>query len=100
MKQDLLCLRCQTPMRYLRSEKLQMGQTSWIWGDWPNLLAGALEVEIYLCPQCGKLEFYSGIGNKESNATDCMAQKTCPQCGLEHDLDDPKCPRCKHHYYR
>ena len=87
-------------MRYLRAEKLQMGQTSWLWGDFPNLLAGALEVEIYLCPQCGKLEFYSGIENQEPQMPDGMAQKTCPQCGLKHDLDDPKCPRCKHHYYR
>ena len=100
MKQELLCLRCQTPMRYLRAEKLQMGQTSWLWGDFPNLLAGALEVEIYLCPQCGKLEFYSGIENQEPQMPDGMAQKTCPQCGLKHDLDDPKCPRCKHQYYR
>ncbi len=49
----LQCLRCTASMGFIKSEKLQLGQTGWFLGDLPNLLSGALEVDIYVCPQCG-----------------------------------------------
>lgn len=94
MKADLSCLRCGSTMAHMKTEKLQLGKTSLLLGDWPNILAGALDVEIYLCPKCRKLEFFQADG--EPRQASGIAQKTCPQCGLVHDLDDPKCPRCKH----
>ena len=100
MKQTLPCLRCGTRMEYLKTEKLQLGQTSWVWGDLPNLFAGAMAVEVYICPNGRNREFYLGDGESDREFHSGIAQKTCPKCGLEHDLDDPKCPRCKHHYYR
>lgn len=32
---------------------------------------------------------------KEGNQ---IMQRTCPECGKEHDIDYPKCPYCKHSY--
>ena len=29
-------------MRYIKREKLQLGQTGWVLGDLPNLFAGAM----------------------------------------------------------
>ena len=58
MARALKCLRCGAGMQYVKTEKLQLGQTSWIFGDWPNLIAGAMEVDIYACPSCGKLELF------------------------------------------
>ena len=29
---------------------------------------------------------------------DQLPQRTCPQCGKEHDFDYPDCPFCGHHY--
>ena len=55
---DLNCLRCGRQMRYIKREKLQMGQTGWVLGDLPNLFAGAMSVDIYTCPGCSKIEFY------------------------------------------
>lgn len=52
---DFNCLRCGTPMRFAGQDKLQLGKTSWLFGDLPNLMAGALEVSIMACPTCGKL---------------------------------------------
>jgi len=94
-----------------------MGQTGWILGDWPNILAGALELEVWFCPDCGKVEFFvPGSGNRkpepedfdfaesmadesvDSVSPDGMPQKRCPTCGREHDFDYPKCPYCKHDY--
>ena len=54
------CLRCGTPMRFAGQDKIQLGKTSWLFGDLPNLMAGALEVSIMACPACGKLEFFTG----------------------------------------
>ena len=91
---SLICLRCQTPMVHLRDEKIQLGQTGWLLGDLPNLLAGAMEVSIYLCPDCGKLELFRREA-EDAPGEDHMAQVRCPRCGRLHDMDDPKCPFCK-----
>lgn len=96
MKGELTCLRCGRTMAYMKTEKLQLGKTSLLLGDWPNIWAGALDVEIYVCPGCRKLELFQA--DTEPPETNGIAQKTCPQCGLVHDLDDPKCPRCRHRY--
>ncbi len=92
---DLKCLRCQEPMRYIKSEKLQLGQTGWFLGDLPNLLSGAMEVEIYACPACGKLELYQST---KTAAEKDLPQVKCPKCGKTHDFDYPKCPFCKFQY--
>lgn len=90
------CLRCRQPMEYLFTEKLQLGQRGWLLGDLPNLLAGALELEIYSCPRCGKVEFFLAEPVLADQGT---PQKTCPQCGRSHDFDYPKCPFCQYDYY-
>ena len=58
MERDMDCLRCNQKMKYMMTEKLQLGQTGWILGDLSNLFAGALEVDFYSCPGCGKIEFF------------------------------------------
>jgi len=117
------CLRCDAPMKFGMQQKFQLGQTGWLLGDWPNILAGALELEVWFCPKCGKVEFFvpgstgvsvkqeepqqSGefdfVGSMVSEGIDAisaegMPQKKCPTCGREHDFDYPKCPYCKHDY--
>lgn len=101
MGRDLDCLRCGNQMQYVKSEKLQLGQTGWFWGDIPNLMAGALEVDIYICNECGKIEFYQAKVAQEilEEQEDQIAQIDCPNCGRTHDMDYPKCPFCKHDYY-
>ena len=94
MKNQIICLRCGQEMNHIRTEKLQFGQTGWFLGDLPNLLAGAMEVDIFSCPSCRKLEFYL----PDSEAEDLLPQKQCPNCGKRHDFDYPKCPFCKHPY--
>ena len=95
---SITCLRCETPMEYILTEHLQLGKHSWLVGDLPNLLAGALMTEIYICPQCGKIEFFRAP--EETAASESVIpQKTCPRCGNVHDFDMPKCPYCKHDYY-
>lgn len=45
-------------MQYSGTRKIQLGETGWFLGDLPNLIAGAIEVDIYSCAKCGKIEFY------------------------------------------
>lgn len=61
MKNNIDCLRCGKKMNHIRTEKIQLGQTGRILGDLPNLLAGAMEVEIYSCPKCPfcKYDYYA-----------------------------------------
>ena len=119
------CLRCDARMKFGMQQKFQMGQTSFLLGDWPNLIAGALELEVWFCPKCGKVEFFvpgstqnlpvkqpepaqteefDYVGSMVNEGIDAvskdgMPQKKCPTCGREHDFDFPKCPYCKHDYY-
>ena len=64
MANSLNCLRCGTGMQFIKHEKFQLGQTGWVLGDLPNLFAGAMEIEIYVCPKCGKLEFFQPGSDK------------------------------------
>lgn len=90
------CLRCGSEMKYLTCESIQLGKTGWILGDLPNLIAGALKTDIYICPQCRKLEFFAAEGEAEG---DDVPKRTCPVCKTVHDFDYPKCPKCKYDYY-
>lgn len=118
---ELSCIRCGSSMAFLKQEKLQLGQTGFFLGDWPNLLAGALEVEIYGCHRCGKLEFMMpGFMNPVEGEPDeeeieflppeeerpivgvsanGVPQVKCPRCGRTHDFDYPKCVYCDFDYY-
>ena len=93
--QELKCLRCDVPMQFIKRENVQLGKTGFFSGDWGNLLAGALDVAIFTCPECGKLELFLGeFYEAQEPEAGGIAQTTCPTCGTRHDLDDPKCPRC------
>ena len=94
--ENMKCLRCGEDMQYLSREKLQLGKTGWVLGDLPNLLSGALEVQILVCPKCRKLEFFLA---ENETLDDDTPKKTCPDCGTVHDFDYPKCPKCKHEYF-
>ncbi len=52
------CLRCNEPMENMGISQFQLGKTGWILGDWSNLLSGAMELAVYSCPNCKKVEFF------------------------------------------
>ena len=55
------CLRCGEEMKSMGEEELQLGHQSLLFGDLSNLLSGSLDAEIFVCPNCKKLElFYTG----------------------------------------
>jgi len=96
MEKQLPCLRCGTQMELYAHETLQLGQTGWFIGTLDNLISGGFDVAIYICPNCYKTEFFHYP--EEEIPEDRIAQVICPDCGQQHDMDDPKCPFCKHDY--
>lgn len=96
MRADVVnCLHCNVPMRFLGEQQIQLGKTGWFLGDLSNLLAGALDVKIFACPKCGKLEFFSAEDSQKQGEE---GRKVCPECGAEHDADAECCPICGHVY--
>ncbi|MBQ2725945.1 MAG: zinc-ribbon domain-containing protein [Clostridia bacterium] len=93
MPRELECLRCGSRMRFVRRTRIQLGQTGWFLGDLPNLIAGSMELDVYSCTGCGKVEFFQ-CEESADDQEDRIAQIKCPKCGREHDLDDVKCPFC------
>ena len=98
MKKDFQCLRCGTNMKYIGTEKFQLGKTGFFLGDLPNLLAGAMKLSVYHCPSCGKVEFFSFEPMESEEEEDRIPQVQCPRCKRMHDMDYPKCPFCKYDY--
>jgi len=45
-------------MESIGVEKIQLGQYGFLSGNLGNLLAGGLEVEIFVCQECKKIELY------------------------------------------
>ena len=113
------CLRCRIPMNFFDRKKIQLGEYGYFLGHISNLIAGAMEVEFYVCPQCGKLEFFvpedqlDSITAEDSEnlppeigqdivgvSTDGIPQMRCPRCGKTHDFDYPKCIFCGHDHQK
>ena len=90
----MACLRCGGGMAHAFTENIQLGKSSLLLGDWSNIWAGAMRVEVWCCKDCGRLEFFAA----EDSASEGLPQTTCPHCGRRHDFDYPKCPFCGHEY--
>ena len=86
------CLRCGTEMKGPVQKKIQLGEQGLLSNHWAHVMAGALLVDIYTCPQCGKLEFFAP--RQEPDPESEIPQIECPGCGLNIDFDYPKCPCC------
>ena len=63
------CLRCNTPMKDDGRRDIQLGRHSFLFGDIDNLLSGSLEVKIYICPNCKKIELF------ESDAEETLSER-------------------------
>lgn len=107
-ERELKCLRCGTDMRFREATHLELNDS----GFWN--FESHLKVEIYICPACGKLEFFrpvAGLKKAQKAAephelADDGVDTTvfyipgvgedvkCPQCGKLHPSDDPFCPLC------
>ena len=44
------------------------------------------------------MKSYNRSSDEENKASDRIAKTTCRSCGIDYDIDYPKCPWCKHDY--
>ena len=91
MEKEITCSHCFATMEHLLRDEIQLGKSGWLLGNLPNLISGALAVDVYVCPTCHKLEFFAASEEEE----EALPQITCPSCGATYDFDYPKCPHCK-----
>ena len=101
-------------MAFLMREKFQKGDMGvWV-GNLNFTMQGGFEMEVYSCPRCGKLEFYlPDVPPEEFEVPEDIAvpqfredvpivcvnhegipQVRCCVCGILHDFDYPRCPKC------
>ena len=52
------CPYCGILMNYRGASRIQLGRFGFFIKHWDNLLSGSLDVQIYECPKCGKLEMF------------------------------------------
>ena len=91
-ERPLSCKRCGAGMRFIGRDKFQRRPDLFL-SDLTFALAGGMEVGIYSCPTCGKLELF-----QPEAPSDGLAQKQCPVCGAVIDFDYGRCPRCRHEF--
>ena len=55
---DKLCLRCSVPMVKMGQQQFQLGEYDFWLGNMAHAAAGSLTLDLLLCPQCRKVEFF------------------------------------------
>ena len=90
------CLRCNVPLEPIVFSTIQLGKTSWVFGDLPNLISGGLDVMIMSCPQCGRIELFQPTDEDRHRM---QSKVTCPKCGKPSPLGTYRCPDCGHSFY-
>jgi len=53
------CLRCKVPLTFHGNYKFHEGSRTGAWGDLFELLVNRESFDLYICPQCDKVEFYA-----------------------------------------
>lgn len=56
---ELNCLRCNVPMLYSGKYKFHEGFNTGLLGNLFELFINKEEFDLYICPKCGKVEFFS-----------------------------------------
>lgn len=86
MERSLTCLRCGDEMVALGTREFQLGRETIFFDS--HLWEGAMELEIFGCPSCGKIEFFS------EKAREWAAEYECPVCHARYPRDAERCPKC------
>ncbi len=55
---QIYCPYCDVLLRYRGANRIQLGKWNFFFEHWDNWRSGALNVQIYECPKCGKIELF------------------------------------------
>lgn len=84
--ENLTCLRCGSEMA-LAYDRIDLGGDGW--NLITSFLTESLVLSVWVCPKCGKVEFFSVI-EQEPDSEDRVE---CPKCGAIHSKYI-NCPQC------
>lgn len=76
---QLQCLRCGTEMEFFGREKIQLGEESVHGGILAAMTAESMQLDIFQCPECGKVEFFKPLA--KSRTAPPKTNWTCSGCG-------------------
>ena len=62
---DINCLRCNIPMIYSGHYKFHEGVKTGVFGNIFEIFVNREKFDLYLCPKCGKVEFFSPLNETE-----------------------------------
>ena len=64
-KKQIDCLRCKIPMLFSGEFKFHEGPRIGFWGNLFEAFVNREAFDLYVCPKCGKVEFFVPINNSE-----------------------------------
>ncbi|MCL3781991.1 hypothetical protein EMN47_16515 [Prolixibacteraceae bacterium JC049] len=62
---EIDCLRCQIPMKYVGEYRFHEGPDMGVMGPLFAVFQNREAFDLYLCPRCGKVEFFAPMDNSE-----------------------------------
>ena len=62
---ELDCLRCKIPLNFAGQYKFHEGTRTGVFGNLFELLVNRECFDLYLCPECGKIEFFTPLETPE-----------------------------------
>lgn len=90
--QNLRCLRCGADMEFSGRQQFQLGEESYFSGIMAVMTADSMKMDIYTCPDCGKMEFFAPQIRKRSAAP--STNWTCASCGEYNAGKVRACQNC------
>ena len=58
------CIRCEIPMIFTGNYKFHEGNKLGLFGNFFELFVNSESFDLYLCPKCGKVEFFTPLDKK------------------------------------
>ncbi len=64
-QREIDCLRCQIPLVYAGNYKFYEGSRLGLASIWTSLFLNRERFDLYVCPKCGKVEFFTPTANMD-----------------------------------
>ena len=64
-KDQIACIRCKTNLKYIGTREFHEGTRWGVLGNIGELFVNREKLDVYVCPHCGRVEFFlDGVGEE------------------------------------